>query len=220
MKEIGRVVLEALVVVVVGLVFAFVANFISKQGLVMSKDYLVLPKKLGGPVHTQPGTNGHVPTTTQATTSATTPSTDPSVESEKLIKDAGFTAIKYDEVLQMYNDPKYQNDLLYIFVDARSEEQYKTGHIPWAWRLDHVHPEQAIDVVLPLVQSAEKVVLYCHGGNCDDSLRTAGYLRDQHAIDVAKMRIYVGGFEEWAAKKQPVEKGERMSGDITAGGAK
>ncbi len=196
MREIGRVILEVLIVAVVGLGVALAANARSSRGLKISRDYFPL----------KPGAR---PTTTR---SATQPE-DPT----QAIRDDGFTPIKYDEFLQMHTAETANKNGVFAFLDAREESHYKEGHVPLAWRIDHVNPKPMIDELRPILDSAEKVVMYCSGGSCDDSRLVAGDLRAA-GIDPAKIHIYVGGITEWSEKKQPVEKGDRMSGDITNGG--
>jgi rhodanese-related sulfurtransferase len=239
MRETGRVVLEALIVAVVGTGFGLAANetanLKSKSGLKLFRDYFLdLPDQHPREV---PGGDKHSSTTTQSVTTTQAGSDsagpgngtnqteknpemkDPELEkAKKLVKDKGFTPAEYDAVLRMYNAPGYQS-AAYVIIDARPEDEYKAGHIPQAWNLDHYHLDKTIDAVLPWVQSAEKVILYCHGGNCEDSLFAAGDLRYSHNIEASKLEVYVGGFESWVKHKQPVEKGERGSGDITTGGA-
>ena len=229
MREMARGILESLIVVVVGTGIALVANVGSDVGLELRRNYFK-------PVGSRPS----VPT---ADSSATTQpgdqaATRPAVQEssspvhaaqgsaagevankvEKLVKEAGLTPLRHDEVAALFHDPQYQSDA-YVFVDARNEKQYHEGHIPRAWRLDHVNPQLTLDLVQPFLLGAEKIVIYCHGGDCEDSLFTAGYLRDTVGINPAILHVYTGGMEEWASKGGPVEKGERLSGDITTGGA-
>lgn len=213
MKEIGRVILEAMIVLIVGTAFSLGANFVSKHRLNITRDYFPpLKKPQTYPIlEAQPSPG---PAASPATASAPT-----ALETEEQrIKDAGFTPIRYDEVLRMYGDEKYQHGA-YVFVDAREEAQFKAGHVPRAWPLNHYDPnlDASIAAVLPVFLSAEKIVLYCEGGNCTDSLFAAGDLRDK-GLEAARLYVYAGGFDEWKNHGQPVEKGERMSGDVTAGG--
>jgi rhodanese-related sulfurtransferase len=228
MRKVGRVVLEGLLVTVVGVGLALAANSKSPRGLIISKDYFKLLRSTSVPV-TQPGPG---PVSRPATNPASMPETGPAskpgnvpesqpveTETDKLIKQKGFNPIKYDEVLRLYKSEAENRSNAYLFIDAREEAHFKEGHMPLAWRIDHAKPEETIkseplNILLP---GAEKIILYCNGGDCEDSLLVAGDLRDAQ-FDPAKIYVYEGGFTEWAKKKQPVEKGERGSGDITNGG--
>lgn len=224
MREIGRVVLEALIVAVVGLGLALIANARSDEGLKLGRDYFKLPEKKT----VQPAPEGPIahpgPTTQQAVAPASAERAavefdEAAQQVAQVIRDAGLTPVGYEEVSRLYADPKYNFDA-YVFIDARNERHYREGHIPRAWRLDHVHPEPVIEMMKPFIEGAEKIVVYCNGGYCDDSLLTAGYLLEKQHVNPAVISVYVGGFQEWVKKGQPVEKGERMSGEIVEGGAK
>lgn len=220
MKKVGRVVLEALLVTAAGVALAFAANPKSSRGLELSKNYFEVKPAVvsSGSQPPRIATGPSTATNVAATHVATTTSVSTGVD--KQIEDAGFKPIKYDEVLRLFKDDvNYQNNV-YLFVDAREENQYKEGHVPLAWRVDHVKPKETINAepLKFLLPSAEKIILYCHGGNCEDSLFVAGDLRDA-GVDPGKIYVYVGGFNEWEAKRQPIEKGERQSGNIVNGGA-
>lgn len=221
MREIGRVILEALIVMAAGTGIALIANLRSDVGLKLGRDYLKpvasrpAPATGDSEVATRPAT---LPADSQDAAAQESAATDTTAgKIERLIQGAGLAPVRYEEVAALFADPRYQSDA-FVFIDARNDKHYREGHIPGARRLDHVNPELTLDHVLPFVFGAEKVVIYCNGGDCDDSLFTAGYLRDTHGVNPAILSIYVGGFEEWRDKGQPVERGERLSGDIITGG--
>ncbi len=64
-----------------------------------------------------------------------------------------------------------------------------------------------------MAQIAERVVVYCNGGNCEDSELAASLLRDA-GIPAEKLQVYLGGFTEWEAQGMPVEIGVRSSGQL------
>jgi 3-mercaptopyruvate sulfurtransferase SseA len=68
--------------------------------------------------------------------------------------------------------------------------------------------------MLPFCQAAEKVVVYCTGGECEDADTTAILLRDA-GIPSQKLFVYGGGFAEWEASRLPVETDARNSGTLT-----
>ena len=65
-----------------------------------------------------------------------------------------------------------------MFIDARDEAHYREGHIPGAYEFDPYYPEKYFPTALPPCQAAEQIVVYCHGGDCDDSESAALTLRD------------------------------------------
>lgn len=90
---------------------------------------------------------------------------------------------------------------LATFVDARDLADYDQGHIPGA-------------ICLPVDQfrtgkqklmapKGSLVVVYCSGGDCETSDQLAHLLVK---AGFKKVRVYKGGFEEWEALGQPVEK--------------
>jgi rhodanese-related sulfurtransferase len=113
---------------------------------------------------------------------------------------------------QLFRDPRMQTGVL-VFLDAREEALYRAGHIPGAWEFDPYRPEKYFPAVFPLCQAAEQIVIYCSGGDCDDSESAAITLRDV-GIATNKLFVYLGGFAEWATNGLPVELGERNSGSL------
>jgi 3-mercaptopyruvate sulfurtransferase SseA len=94
----------------------------------------------------------------------------------------------------------------HVFVDARADEAYEAGHIPGAVQCDYYRLESYLPEVLTRVGAAEKIIVYCNGGDCEDSLQVCGELL---RADVPKARILVfrGGWEAWDAAELPVETG-------------
>lgn len=116
----------------------------------------------------------------------------------------------------IFEDPHYRQSAS-IFIDARDDKHYQEGHIPGAFQLNYYRPDAHLPLVIPMAQVAEKVVLYCNGGNCEDSELAALLLRDA-GIPGQKLFVFAGGFTEWAGAGLPVERGVRDSGQIHAGG--
>ena len=67
--------------------------------------------------------------------------------------------------------------------------------------------------VLPVCLAAQKVVVYCTGGACEDSEFAALMLRDA-GVPRENVYVYVGGITEWIANGLPVETGARGSGQM------
>jgi rhodanese-related sulfurtransferase len=61
-------------------------------------------------------------------------------------------------------------------------------------------------------QTAERMVVYCNGGDCEDSLFTAVTLKNA-GIPGTNLWIYPGGLGEWSTNGLPVETGARKSGE-------
>lgn len=182
--EVRRVLVEAAVVAVVGAVIAFAANAISPRGLALARNYF-------------PSTTGE----------SVRPPLMPLVAG---IKANGLQWVDGDRAVRLFKDPAFREQRI-LFIDARDEEHYREGHIPGAYEFDPYHPEKEIATVLPLCQGAEKIVVYCTGGDCEDSQFAAIALRDA-GIPNLKLFVFAGGIGEWMTNGLPVETGGRNSG--------
>jgi rhodanese-related sulfurtransferase len=183
----GKLMLEALLVAGAGVAFAFLANQISPRGLKLTRDY-----------------------------AAAAPAPKPGVSLEDRLKAQGLNLIKRPEVEALFHDPRAQQNVI-LFIDARGEEDYQKGHIPGACEFDPYYPEKYVSTVLPLCEIAEQLVVYCTGGDCEDSQAAAVFLRNA-GIPGEKLFVYGGGMTEWETNGLAVERGARNSGDIHEGG--
>lgn len=200
-QEIGKIVIEALIVAVTGLGLALAANVVSPRGLVLSRNYFP-----AGPATPAPAQKS-VPSATNA------PVDDQAAEAAEVsgrLRDKGLQEVKRSQVEQLLRSPLYQDGRI-IFVDARDEDHYQDGHIPGACQLNPYHPEKELGNVLPLCQAAQKVIVYCTGGECEDADTTAILLQDS-GVPATNLFVYGGGFTEWEDRHLPVETGARNSG--------
>jgi rhodanese-related sulfurtransferase len=83
-----------------------------------------------------------------------------------------------------------------VFLDVRRRAQYARGHVPGAYCLPRNDPA-ALEALLPVIRKAFAVVIYCHGGDCEDSIFTAEDLIYRHGIEPVTIWIYEPGWEEW-----------------------
>ncbi len=203
MAELRRTCIEMLLIVAVSLTLGVAVNARNRDGLSLRRNYY---PRYGPPSTqaTQPGA-GTKPATTQATAR---------VDVAALLRTLGLQPLTHDEVVAIYNDPLREVGL-HVFIDARDDAHYQAGHIPGAWQLDHYYPERYIDEVLPMARQADKVVVYCTGGDCEDSRLVADSLRGAYALDPMRIFIYVDGAHGWHKAGKPLEKGARGSGDMT-----
>jgi rhodanese-related sulfurtransferase len=195
-----RVLSEALGVAVVGAVLALAANALSPRGLRLARDYFPEPR---------------LPLISTVTTNAARPgaATNGASAFEQLserLKQKGLRAGDSNLVLQLFHDPRVSQGLI-AFVDARDEQQYLKGHVPGAHLFDYYHPERHLAELLPACQVAEKIVVYCYGGDCEDSELAATFLRNA-GVPAEKLVVYLGGMGEWITNGCLVEIGERNSG--------
>lgn len=200
----GKILGEAIVVAVVGALLALAANRISPRGLSLARDYF--PQGKPATASAPPSTN---------TSAARTATNEPAAPSETespiaRLKAKGLQVVSFDGVKKLLHDPGYQAGTI-LFVDARGDEYYQAGHIPGAYQLDYYHPDKYLLTVVPACQNAAQIVVYCTGGDCEDSEMTALMLRDL-GVPNEKLFIYSGGMTEWDDKKEPIETGARNSG--------
>ena len=65
--------------------------------------------------------------------------------------------------------------------------------------------------MMTVSKTAEVIVVYCTGGECEDSELSALLLRNV-GISNQKLFVYAGGITEWMDHQYPVETGERKAG--------
>jgi rhodanese-related sulfurtransferase len=190
-----KILLEAVLVVVSGAVFALAANRLSPWGLALTRNYF--PEGTGRLMSALP----------RAGTNSTAPDLAQLLAAE--LKEKGLQAANGRQVVRLFRDPRCLQNLI-VFIDARDEQRYRAGHIPGAYEFDPYRPETYFAEVLPVCQAAEQIVVYCNGGDCDDSVTAAILLRDV-GIANQKIMIYTGGITEWITNRLPVELGKRNS---------
>jgi rhodanese-related sulfurtransferase len=193
-SEIRTIVVEAAIVVIVGLGVSLAANALSKRGLTLSRNYF--PE----------GTNQ----VQAAAGPAETNEPPASAQLSERLRGKGLQELKRSQAEILFHDPRDQDGRI-VFVDARDEDHYQEGHIPGAYELDPYHPEKELGTVLPICQAAAEIVIYCTGGDCEDGDTAAILLRDA-GVPARKLFVYGGGFTEWEAGHLPVETGARNSG--------
>ncbi len=128
------------------------------------------------------------------------------------LKAKGLQLLASDQVTQLSYDLRYEHGLI-VFVDARDDRHYQDGHIPGAWQFDHYRAENYLANVLPVCLAAEQIVVYCQGGDCEDS-EFAALTLSSVGIAKEKLFVYGGGMTEWMTNGLPVELGARKSGNL------
>jgi rhodanese-related sulfurtransferase len=187
--ELKRVLLEALAVTAVGAALAFAANAVSSRGLTLSRNYF--------------------PGTTNGAVSA------PVSSLVQGVKQKGLQWVDAEKAVRLFRDPRFNQQMI-VFIDARAEQDYRRGHIPAAFEFNPYYPEKHLADVLPACRAAEEIVVYCNGGDCEDSQFAAVTLRDA-GIPNPKLWVFVGGMADWTTNRWPVETGERNSGILKKG---
>ena len=159
-----RILLEALLVSALGLVFALLVNLVSARGLSLTRNYFPSSRT----------THGKIDGSANSIVHAAVRDTNGAGQSAREIvaarlKEKGLQPIDGREATQLFRDPQYELESI-VFIDARDDRHYQEGHIPGAYQFDRYYPEKHLPAVLPACLNARNIVVYCSGGNCEDSL--------------------------------------------------
>jgi rhodanese-related sulfurtransferase len=195
-----KVLLEGVLVAFVGGLLAFLANALSPHGLSLTTNFFPAETtRPAGPAPAPPVAGTNAPSPWEALAAK--------------LREKGLQLADSNQVLQLFHDPRYTQGQV-IFIDARSDKDYQAGHIPGAWQFDRYHPENYLASVAPACQNATQIIVYCAGGDCEDSEFAAINLRDVLGLPKEKLSVYGGGFTEWASNRLPIETGARNSGQM------
>ena len=92
-----------------------------------------------------------------------------------------------------------------LLVDGRSESAYHEGHILGAVNIPYIQRSYFSKKLLADVAREIPIIVYCSGKHCNTSVELAKFLSQKFGfIDV---RIFEGGWEEWAKGENPIQKG-------------
>jgi rhodanese-related sulfurtransferase len=199
------VLLESGLLLALGLGFALVANGVSPRGLSLTRNYF--PGARRPSARTAAGAKA---ATAAGATNLTNQSSSDAVAAR--LREQGLNPIDRQEALQLFRDPQYEQELI-VFVDGRDDEHYQAGHVPGAYQLDHYYPERYLPTVLPACQTAQRIVVYCEGGDCEEGEFTALTLKGA-GLPPERLWVYFGGMADWATNGLPVELGARKSGNL------
>jgi len=197
-----RTIGEVLILLALGLSLGLGVNSLRQKHLELNKVYFRRPQ----PAPTL------APPAVQADEASTTPTKESPVEEVPPPKQDTeahhsakheFQTITADDILTLLDDPLTQAGY-HIFIDARNDEHFVKGHIPGAIQCDPYQSEETMPGVLDKAMNAEKVVVYCNGGDCEDSIYMCRELQSQ-GIAYEAIYLYEGGWKEWEKRKLPVE---------------
>jgi rhodanese-related sulfurtransferase len=205
--------LEFVIIAILGSGIGLVANAVNADGLDIGHQYFKKFERTT--TRTAPATNpgNDNPTTRTSTVPDTQDDRDPFIA---YIEDVlGLQAVTHDKAVETYLSDAHLNGR-YIFIDARNDEEYREGHIPGAYQLNHFFPDRHLPEVLQACAMADRIIVYCNGGECEDSEYTMKILLDEQ-VDYNRLFIYAHGFTAWKEADLPIETDERNSGMITGG---
>ena len=90
-----------------------------------------------------------------------------------------------------------------LLLDARSMKDYNAGRIPGALSFPDSKRTEFYPLLADLFTPDQRLLVYCSGQTCDESLQLCLYLRDMGHTNLI---LYVGGFSAWKEAGLPVER--------------
>lgn len=104
-------------------------------------------------------------------------------------------AITLEQAYKLYNQK-------IKFIDARTKEEFATGHIKGAINIPFYKSDQYENVLVKIPKN-ETIITYCSSAECDISILLADEL-----FEKGYKRIYMfhGGWEEWSDANYPMGK--------------
>ncbi|PTX91723.1 rhodanese-like domain-containing protein [Opitutus sp. ER46] len=183
---------DLLLVAAGGIAFGVVANVFSPRGLSLTRDYFAASARPDGSV-------GAVPAGRALAVNDQGPRTR-----------RGFAKVSHAQVVGLHRDARRMGGAI-LFVDARTGERYAAGHIPGAHSFDHYRPDAGATALAGAALAAERIVVYCHGGDCEDSDLVATDLT-QLGVPADHIVVYAGGFAEWQRQGMPIATGPTPGG--------
>jgi len=87
-----------------------------------------------------------------------------------------------------------------LFVDARTEEYYKEGHIPKAVCNDNL--DLLITKMEEHISIDDGFIVYCSDDDCGSSEELAYLLQEQ---GFSKIYLFKGGWKQWVDNNLPIE---------------
>ena len=90
----------------------------------------------------------------------------------------------------------------FVFVDARSREDYDEGHIKGAVSFPVGQFDETIEAFLDQYPPETAIVTYCSGRTCVDSHKLAQMLLD---FGYTEINVFIDGFPGWEAEGHPIE---------------
>lgn len=94
----------------------------------------------------------------------------------------------------------------HVILDARPTADYAAGHIPTAHSVPHNSMADAMVSAQQYLTPAQKIMTYCAGEDCDESLLLSQYLQRQGFTNIV---LFAGGIAAWSAAGHPIERGDR-----------
>jgi rhodanese-related sulfurtransferase len=101
--------------------------------------------------------------------------------------------LTFNELLSMY-----QNNVMFVLVDARPRDDYDKGHLPGAISI----PLEGVREYADRLDREDEIVTYCGGFQCPASTEAA---KELMKMGFKNVKDYKGGIKEWTEKGYPTE---------------
>lgn len=193
MKTVHQTLLEGVALVLIGCAVSLAANSVRPRGLDLGRTYFKEPPPLRAPPRMETARTFADPGE-QATDK---PQPD---EPETQFVGPGVVELTLEQASSCFHLCEHvsgKSEARILFIDARNDEDYAEGHIPGAILLDHYHMDDYIADVLPAIESAEQVVIYCNGVECEDGALVVLDLIEE-GVPAEKLCLFTGGWEAWS----------------------
>jgi rhodanese-related sulfurtransferase len=112
------------------------------------------------------------------------------------------TALSDLEIGDVSLAKKLYDSQKFIFVDARSRDDYDEGHIKGAVSLPMGQFDEKIEAFLEQYPPEKAIITYCSGRTCEDSHKLAQLFL---AFGYTQINIFIDGFPGWEAEGHPIE---------------
>ncbi len=90
-----------------------------------------------------------------------------------------------------------------IFIDARSHEEYKRGHIKGAINIPYQNIDKYYDIILKELPPQKLIIIYCGSEGCNISLMLA---RELIQMGFEQVGVLDGGWKRWKSRGLYVNK--------------
>jgi len=118
------------------------------------------------------------------------------------------TATREHLVISLSEAAKLFTEKAAVFIDARSDEDFRKGHIQGAKNLPWQDVEQRFFEMPEDISQNMTIIAYCDGETCKLSHDLALFLLDMGFKDV---RVLVNGWSVWQETNLPVGKEDKVS---------
>jgi rhodanese-related sulfurtransferase len=120
---------------------------------------------------------------------------DWSIEARLADNPGEFTLVSLEEAKRLFSSKQA------VFIDARSPEDYRQGHILWAQNLPWETLEEHMDETAAEIPLEQTIVVYCDGEDCMLSEYVASELFYRGYDHV---KVLVNGWTKWLEAGLPI----------------